>query len=536
MKSRNDNRIRWCITACFLAVSCLILIVSRRIAVSNINGNALFELVSSLTEGNKIRQIIAAEVLFIAGRLITETILHKESSSVKVVWAFPVAVIAWTAESLFLLLTGIPFSSVTMALLFIVILICIVARGWKNIIQSDKQEFVRECLIFLSLSIIFSAGVLPTFMSSDSYYYVMQYGEILAKVHALTFDTAGAFMTWTGITPALLSSLAAFCGFETIITFFYHLVCSMLLCFGISLYDSASGVTADKKRSVFMAALATGCLIIVPSFELLASWIISNTYCMVFSFFLMQGLYMYAMGENRSPEILIMLSAIVTCLTLSRAELCVTMAVIIFIATYLKFSKKEMLVLSVPMAAAQILFLLRLDIQMSHSRKAVYDNMLTPQVQTIMVVAVLGAVIYCVFMDKQPFRFLHDRMKWMIFAVLPASCIGICAVNPDKWLTSIRATWYNLATQFWGLFPLFVLILAVLILIIVRRMNFHLMYAFGYLFAGFLICLARKQPLRDGFGDSCNRVFMSAIPIILYALFVTLMTFQNPENPGIEKR
>ena len=81
------------------------------------------------------------------------------------------------------------------------------------------------------LSTIFCTGIIPTVMSSDSYYYVMQYGEVVAKVGSLNFDTAGATMTWTGVSSALISSLAYFCGFETITVIHNLLIISIFICF-----------------------------------------------------------------------------------------------------------------------------------------------------------------------------------------------------------------------------------------------------------------------------------------------------------------
>lgn len=526
MKYQINNRIRWLITAVFFLLSCFVVVWARRVALSNISGNALLEMVDSLTKGNKARQVVTAEILFISGRMIAQTAFKESSHIIKAAWAFPIAVILWTVESLTLLLIGIPYNRISMGLFYFAVLLTVAVRAKDEIKQIDMQDLIRECIVFLGLSFIFSSGVLPTYMSSDSYYYVMQYGQILAKAHSLSFDTAGAFMTWTGITPAILSSLAAFCSFETIIVLFYHMMCSMMICFCYSVYDE---VKQDRKESeaLFIAVLSTVCLMIIPSFELLSSWIISNAYCMFFLFFFMQGSYTYANKGKGNKGILLIVSGMGVCLALSRAEMCVTMAVLIYIASCLDMNRREMLFLSVPMAISQILFLIRLDWQMTSSGKGVFDNMLTPAIQAVMVAAVIGIIIYVCFMDRQFFRFLHDKMKWVVFAVLPAACVGICAPNPEKWGTSIKATWYNLTTQFWGLTPLLILILAVLVLIFVRKLNFQLMFSFGYIFASFLICLARKQPLRDGFGDSCNRVLISALPVVLFALLSTLFTCKS---------
>ncbi len=38
-----------------------------------------------------------------------------------------------------------------------------------------------------------------------------------------------------------------------------------------------------------------------------------------------------------------------------------------------------------------------------------------------------------------------------------------------------------------------------------------------------ILCLGRKQPLRNGYGDSFNRIMMSAIPVVLFALICSVL-------------
>ena len=152
-------------------------------------------------------------------------------------------------------------------------------------------------------------------------------------------------MTWTGVSSALISSLAYFCGFETITVIHNLLIISMLICFYLTMKKQISNLGARENQAIVGAGVFTVMLIVIPAFELLSFWVISNTYCMVYIFLLMIGMNLYTTGERENKALLMLISMVICWLTLSRAEMSVCMACIVCLISFLPLTQREMLTL-----------------------------------------------------------------------------------------------------------------------------------------------------------------------------------------------
>lgn len=105
----------------------------------------------------------------------------------------------------------------------------------------------------------------------------------------------------------------------------------------------------------------------------------------------------------------------------------------------------------------------------------------------------------------------------MLFIGSPILYAIIYFIDRQKFITSIKSMWFNLTTQYWGIIPIMFLVL-ILFIISKKENNYWLVFSAGYVLVNLALCLGRKQPLRNGYGDSCNRVLMSAVPIVFFAL------------------
>lgn len=516
-----SRTLKWMIPIIFLLISIVIYSYITLITQRNINGNELFTLVNDITSGYKLRQILVAVLMFIIGYILAQCIFEKQSDIVKAIWAMPISVVAWSMCSVVILFIRLPYIR-SLMLGVVLILIFVVTYLRRDYIKKiNLASMCRYIIWCVGLSIFFSTGIIPTIMSSDSYYYVMQYGEVIAKTGSLSFDTAGATMTWTGISSALISALACFGGFETITVIHNLLITSLLCCFCLTMMKQLENFGLDKKFATFWAIIFTIMLMIIPAFELLAFWVISNTYCMVYIFFLMIGLKIYISQECENSGLLMLLSMIVSWLALSRAEMSVCMACMVCLISVLPVQKRDMLILAVPMTILQLLYLIELDYQQHISERTVYDSMLTPQIQAIMLLALMGCIIYSLFIESKIFKQIRNRMSVILFVGIPLLYVGIYFMNNEKFIESIKSIGFNFTTQYWGYAPFIILIL-IMVVIWNKKNNYWMVFSAGYILINLALCLGRKQPLRDGYGDSCNRIMMSAIPIIFFALICSV--------------
>lgn len=532
---------KWVAPMLVLLISIIIFFYTSTITYKNIGTNELFATVDAITRGYKIKQIIASVVLFIAGYLVAQGTFDKQTDAMKAAWAVPIAVVGWCMCSAVILLLRLPYiRSFAFGLVGALLGAMIYIR--KEYIKKTNWDVLCRYIIWCAaLSTIFSTGILPTVMSSDSYYYVMQYGEVVAKVGSLNFDTAGATMTWTGVSSALISSLAYFCGFETITVIHNLLIISMLSCFYLTMKKQISNLGARENQAIVGAGVFTVMLIVIPAFELLSFWVISNTYCMVYIFLLMIGMKLYTTDERENKALLMLISMVICWLTLSRAEMSVCMACIVCLISFLPLTQREMLTLSVPMMVVQLLYLIELNYQQAISVKNVYDSMLTPAIQAIITVATVGGVIYSFFINSKFFSWIRKKINIIVFAVLPGICIAIYFLDKEKYVKSIESIIYNFKTQYWGYLPALILVLYIVIALN-KKINFGLIFSTGYVLINLILCLGRKQPLRNGYGDSCNRIMMSAIPVVFSALIcsvleiVALRIKENKEKRNINEK
>lgn len=532
---------KWVAPMLVLLISIIIFFYTSTITYKNIGTNELFATVDAITRGYKIKQIIASVVLFIAGYLVAQGTFDKQTDAMKAAWAVPIAVVGWCMCSAVILLLRLPYiRSFAFGLVGALLGAMIYIR--KEYIKKTNWDVLCRYIIWCAaLSTIFSTGIIPTVMSSDSYYYVMQYGEVVAKVGSLNFDTAGATMTWTGVSSALISSLAYFCGFETITVIHNLLIISMLICFYLTIKKQISNLGARENQAIVGAGVFTVMLIVIPAFELLSFWVISNTYCMVYIFLLMIGMKLYTTDERENKALLMLISMVICWLTLSRAEMSVCMACIVCLISFLPLTQREMLTLSVPMMVVQLLYLIELNYQQAISVKNVYDSMLTPAIQAIITVATVGGVIYSFFINSKFFSWIRKKINIIVFAVLPGICIAIYFLDKEKYVKSIESIIYNFKTQYWGYLPALILVLYIVIALN-KKINFGLIFSTGYVLINLILCLGRKQPLRNGYGDSCNRIMMSAIPVVFSALIcsvleiVALRIKENKEKRNINEK
>ena len=517
------NIVKWIGPICFIILAVGVNDWCRHIASETVESNKLIQLAEALTEGYRIRQILASIGLYLIGYITVYCTIGRAHHIYACIWAVPVSVTIWSVSGMMLLLLGIPYCRLSAVFTFVSLASILCGKRLKSIRYGNWKAMTRSVLWVIGICIVIATGILPIQMSSDSYYYLMQYGEIVAKTGLLSFDTTGAMMTWTGLSAALLSSFASLMGFETITVIHWGMVISLIGAVYVEIYQFLSGCMQDRKKVVTYTLLFTLTMVLMPPFLLLSSWVISNTYCMCLFYFLMVGLKKYKEQENMNAGCLTVLSLMMVWLCMSRAETCVCVASVVFLVGMIGFSQKEMLFLSVPAAVFQTLFFFRLILQQTASNRSVYDSMYTKPVIVVMLIAVWGAVLYSSLIEMQWFGWLKKKMPLFITIGLPILCVLIFLMDSGKFLVGMDSIRYNILNEFWSASPFLIGILVFLYILFCRKLNFYIMFAYMYIFLNLALCLGRKQPLRYGYGDSCNRILISAIPIVYYALIYSLI-------------
>jgi hypothetical protein len=123
--------------------------------------------------------------------------------------------------------------------------------------------------------------------------------------------------------------------------------------------------------------------------------------------------------------------------------------------------------------------------------------------------------------------FIRHRLPWNLEQQMPGIILGSLAfgnlllllLNPIIYIENIKAFAANFFHQSgWGFFVCFVFIL----LLSLPMEQYHFGYMdlvwTGYFLLGVAVCWARDGMLREGVGDSGNRVMLQAVPFIIYAM------------------
>lgn len=520
---RKTGKVLWVIVCIFFLMAVGINIIIGNIAGGRIGQDEVFRLVDSLTETYQMRQVLVSVLVYCYGYIVVTALLNgKKCEGWKIALAFPTAIAVWGGTASVVLFLNVPFTPLTMCIVCgVLLLICLYTR-YKIIINS-LGNLAKEAVGSLAVAIVVSTGAFSLFLSSDSYYYVMQYGELIANNNILCMDLTAVFMTWTGITPALISSLAAMCGFETIYVIHYMLVFSMFLGVGVAVYEQADRIHS-KIYAAILSVLAILFLILVPYVWMLSTWTISNTYFMLYMFFF---LYIASQVERECDYGVSLLMALFGLwMILSRAEGAVVVCFLIVVVSSLDLSRKQMLVIAVPAIVGEFLFLGKVHWDIARGMRQATESILTFQVEAIMIGLMLLTLGYILLYDWVVVNFIRERLNWMLLLGLIAGNLVLALGDFTKYWGNVQTVAYNLKYEYWGPFPWVALILMVLIKIKEPKVDYWDLAVYGYILYTFALCMGRK-PLRAGFGDSYNRILAGIVPIFVVASLVKTMRGKN---------
>ena len=480
----------------------------------------IMKVVEEITIHYEFYQVIATMMLFILGLVVTIPFFNKLGQGWCYILAMPIANAVWGILSASLLFVNIPYNRYTMATGMIIILIGVLIvfkDEYKNISLSCIVEVL--CVVFL-ITILATIGIFPIFMSSDSYYFIMQYGELITKFSRLSSDYVGTYMTWTGITPALTSSFASMWGFENIYAIHYLLIFSMYGCIGASVYCYAVKSYSKIKAGIFaIAAILTTA--VVPGISYMSIWIISNTYFMVYIVFVIMLLAVFREKINR--RIIGVISLFCIWLALSRPEGALIMCFYIICMSYLKLTRKQVLALYLPICIMQLLFFGKLVYEYMIGAKQAKNVMLTQEVAAILILALILTAGYIVLYNKKWVEYIRKHMTIIVLVGLCVASLGLGLLEVDKLSNNILVIAKNFASWWWNYVPLMIIVVEIVKCCLKCRNKFFDLVVIGFVLCNFAICLGRPHGLRMGIGDSYNRMCLSILPLYVVTTICSFM-------------
>lgn len=506
-----------------LICSFLVTIYYNYIGYRHTEATTLNVMVKQITDRYRIYQILATMSLYLIGYIIAVPFCKKIGREYAYTLAMPVGNASWGVISALVLFLNIPYnrySMLSMGGICIGTLLYIYREEYKSM---EWQKLLGVLLIALSISMMAASGVFAIFTSSDSYYFVMQYGELIAKCGKLSSDTVGTYMTWTGIMPALMSAFATMWGFENIYAIHYLLIFSMYGFVMLIIYKRTEAYY-NKVLSRCIAVLTALTIAIIPGSAYLSFWIIGNSYFMVY--LLLVVMLPFAVQDNKLDENRILLMTLFfVWLALCRSETAVTISFLVICISILGLSKKQMEHIFIPICVFQTLFFFTIIYQSQAGEKQADDKLLTPMIMAVIILALLAVVAYILIYDSKFAFFVRRHMMIVGIATLSVGCLVLGILEWDKFTNNVRVIFSNATDWYWNYVPITVLCLEIMKIYLKCRNRYFDLIVWGLVLLNFAICMGRPQYLRLGIGDSYNRICMSILPTYITSCVYTLVEY-----------
>ncbi len=502
------------------------------------NSLAQGALLWKLSQNYRLRQVFFCVIVAISGRVFTEFFLTSRQPVLKWILAFPVGNLVYSICACLMLILGIPYNRITFVGSAVITL---GAAGLWILKKGRVRELLSVDTLIGILAVIFvinliGASGINLLMSYDSHYYTYQYGRLMAQLGRLDYDSMANLLMWIGISSATMSAMASLAGFESI--YFIHglLVVSMIAALLYFLRDYAMKKDLGSKANLVTGIAAVLLLFSIP-LRVLGTYVIVNTYFMVYMFLAMiLPFWMEKTGQEKDDRTAFLLAVILSWLIISRAEAAVTVVFLIVVLSKLTWSRRQMLILTIPPMAVEVGYLLRLYYMYStHRDKYVANSQYNIKVVLIIGAVVAAALVYALFYETGLFQWVRKNMSYLGFGGFAVAIGGIFLLNREK---SVSAFWIfadnMMNTEFWGHFTVMMIVLGVILALAGQLDGFMLLSTLGFILCNYLICNWREQPFRSGLGDSGNRIFMSVVPIIWFMVLFALVNLYAQAFPAGE--
>lgn len=512
----------------FAAVCAVIFLISL-----SVNHDYFYKLAYDNLFCYQLKQLAALLVMWLLGGAFLLLIRTTLSDSMVILLSFPTGLCLWAFASFFLLMLGIPYTipAVAVTLLAVYVLIFFLRRrisndrlrtdSLRNLPAVSPRNF-SILAIFLGVMLLCSTGILYVFLSYDSYFYFINYGNALTILKSFADIVGSNSFTLTNIGQflPLVNSYASFWGLDQSFQIQAFLTFNLLACFFYGIL-CLFRKNLSAKKALFFSALLTLFLASSTCFIILSSWVLANMYCMVYLFLIVFVI------ELDSPETDILVSMFLTALALLRKDGIIFAAfVCVWIALRNIRSKKTQLLVFLPAAIVELWWLFYVRIVLNASvGQAVYSSVTNNKNIFLVVAAIVGTCVYILLVHPVLDRFFQSRLSFsqgetLLLYLGMIIMIGLLTLRDWNFIVdNVDMTIRNmlLFPSIWGISAV---MYAMLIVITMLKKPFW--DADTFLWLGYIILNFISYSMVDSkwfwvnWDDSYMRVFLQIVPVIIF--------------------
>lgn len=493
-------------------------------------------LLFELSKGNQICQIACVLFLFVLGLITLLLVNQSFHNEWLLLLAYPVGLALWGGMSCIVLCIGIKYNLFSM---MVVLVLAEVALGLlstkrKEITKEQRVFLIRSALIIIGVVCVVSIGVMYTFSSHDTHYYIDKWGRSIYLEEGLS-ENFKTYMLSTGLAPATISSLMCMMGGDVIYAVHHCLIINFYVLFAYVVYKESLNYI-DKKKSLVYAVMSVCCMVSIPAIQLLSGWIISNTYIMIYSFLLIVLFRGISQFSAMPRDYKIVLTIIIIFVTFLRADAPIYMGCLFVCLSITQIQNKDIVLHCILPSALSILFFYTTCCILFKNN---LDGMFLMPGTMLAILGLYGVLLiwFCLIRKKRMF-FVQKKYTGLVLGIL-LFLIAVIAVYKYRMTLEIvkvylyNFTSYSLNAGWWAMNVVFILLLCFAVYERGREclslVDFYGLLLYEVTFAlGMLRALMEMSP-RRGFGDSFNRAFISYLPIIVYAIVIRVLPMMKKE-------
>ncbi len=449
-------------------------------------------------------------LLYMAGLIFLLPLSKKISIWVITAIGFPTGLILWIFSALIVLIIGLPFNWLWMALLLI-----LTASISAAIFISQKPGTLSKLDLSVLLTGMLSVIILSFSITNKSYVFatadsfsIIFHARVLAKSGLVTW-AVNQFTEWGVVVPVIQMTGSLFkmdfiTGYQTLLSV------SLLAILGLSIFFALKKHFSVLISLVFSGSL--GAVMISKIYQVHTFYIHNNLVAGVFMFVGLYGLWNFI--QKNENEWLILGSIFLTAFGFSRIEAPLYVILFMILALSIKrFNNRQALILVLPYSILALGW--HLSLLTSGGQNQLLSN------NNILIILAGLAVLQVFTFINQKLPAFSSIIPEVIISSLGFGLVLTILVEPDHMITSLTHFWQNLLDMFaWG--GSWIVVVAFIPFYIIKTdqsaENKFLGYStFSYILLILIIAIARI-PYRLGETDSANRLMLQILPVIIFLI------------------
>ncbi|MCR5651469.1 MAG: hypothetical protein K6F86_09845 [Lachnospiraceae bacterium] len=499
-------------------------------------------LLSTVSSGYYVSQVLTIVFLCALGYVLIWAFCAKTDRIRTVLLSFPAGLSFYCVVIYTMLVINIRISVPGLILTALSVFISAAAglslyrKKRSGVYLPDPKAFNKKDLLILTagstvLACIAASGLLSVGLDNDSYYYFSTYPQMIIHNGCLKYEF-DVLLTDVGPVAAVINTLPFVFGFSNTYGIQHFLNFTFLIIFSYILFFELK----EKELSVRIRGVISGTaavfLATCPAYLTTAKWIMAGDYFMVFFFLL--AYFGYRDTKDKEIDMAPVLALFAFMVTMVRQEGPVMIAFLSVCFCILEVKGRRIALLYIlPAFLAAGLYYLRIFVFINVRPLYAF---LTRQKAVLILAMLLAAGMGVLTVKTKVFEGIQKKLKLFIILGVILLNLAMLAVNSERYLTNLYMFFMNVRLRNgWGYFGFvffIFIVLSVLYAVIQKdkEISFFDVLMIGYILISVCAAWGRGDHLRLGTGDSGNRVMLTSVPVIVFA-----MTMRAGKIIGVQK-